>query len=336
MKKRISRSLILAAAAALSLTTAQAEKPVKVFIMAGQSNMQGKGALEGYKGETHYLRWLATAEETKEEFNFVLKPNGAWRERPDVWVYYNLAPWRELRHGPLKAGFGAKSDQVGPEYGFGHVMGDALDEQVLIIKAAWGGKSLGFNFQPPSLSKQEKPKLILEIDRELGSKADLTASYFYYQMVNFSKHVPENIQTYFPGYKGQGVEIAGLVWFQGWQDQYKDLGPLYEKNMAAFIEDIRSKEHGLGIPDLPVVIATSGMFEDDSPIVQGQLAMADNTKYPMFAGNVSVIDTNKPYGPNQMKFHFGKDKSHWHWNHYFRSYWNIGRAMATEMLKLQK
>ena len=114
------------------------------------------------------------------------------------------------------------------------------------------------------------------------------------------------------------------------------MAPHYEKNMAAFIRDIRSAEHGLGIPDLLIVIATSGMMKDSSPIVQGQLAMADSKKYPKFAGNVSVVDTGKPYGADKMEFHFGEKRGHYHWHNHARSYCNIGRAMAAEMLKLEK
>ena len=338
MKTRLSRSLILAAAAAISLgtvSTAQAEKPVKIYILAGQSNMQGKGAIEEKRGKKNSLRHLVTDAATKEEFKFAVDDNGEWRVRDDVWVYYNLAPWRELRYGPLKPGFGTQSGQIGPEFGFGHVMGEALDEQILIIKTAWGGKSLNFNFQPPSLNKGAKPTVILEIDKDHGAKADKTPGYFYYQSLEFVKHVTEDIKKYFPDYKGQGFEIAGLCWHQGWNDLGK-MAPHYEKNMAAFIQDIRSKEHGLGIPDLPIVIATSGMMKDDSPIVKGQLAMADGSKYPKHAGNVRVVDTGKPYGPDKMEFHFGENRGHYHWSNNARSYTNIGRAMAAEMLKLHK
>ena len=312
-------------------------KPVKVYILAGQSNMQGKGAIEEKRGKKNSLRHLVTDGATKEEYKFAVDAKGEWRVREDVWVHYNLAPWRELRYGPLKPGFGSQSGQIGPEFGFGHVMGDALDEQILIIKAAWGGKSLGFNFLPPSLSKEAKPKLIMEIDKDLGATADKTAGYFYYQMVELTKYVTKNIKTYFPEYKGQGVEIAGLCWHQGWNDKGK-FAPHYEKNMAAFIRDIRSAEHGLGIPNLPIVIATSGMMANShsSPIVQGQLAMADSKKYPKFAGNVSVVDTSKPYGADKMGFHFGENRGHYHWSNHARSYANIGRAMAAEMLKLLK
>ena len=35
----------------------------------------------------------------------------------------------------------------------------------------------------------------------------------------------------------------------------------YEANLAAFIKDVRSVEHGIGVPDLPFVIASSGMIK---------------------------------------------------------------------------
>ena len=145
----------------------------------------------------------------------------------------------------------------------------------------------------------------------------------------------ENIGSYFPAYKGQGMEIAGLGWHQGWNDQYGGLDAKYESNLAAFIRDIRSAEHGLGVPNLPVVIATSGMIETESLVKQGQLAMGDISKYPQFAGNVAVVDTEKPYGPDKMGFKFytekSPDKVGYHWNNHARSYVNIGRAMAAEM-----
>ena len=160
------------------------------------------------------------------------------------------------------------------------------------------------------------------------------------QQQTTGKDVTENISTYFPDYKGQGVELAGMCWHQGWNDQYGGMDLKYETNLAAFIKDIRSVEHGLGVPNLPFVIATSGMIKPDSPVVQGQLAIGDSAKYPEFVGNLTVIDTHKPYGPGKMTFKFDKDgvtdKVGYHWNNHARSYTNIGLAMAAEMLKLDK
>ena len=299
------------------------ELPVRVYLMVGQSNMQGKGAVEGEKSNT--LRDMVKNDPDK-EFQSLVNEDGSWREMPDVWIHYDLAPFRELRCGPLKPGYGDHGGLIGPELGFGHMMGDAEKGQVLMIKAAWGGKSLGHNFLPPSVGKYPPP--VLPND----------PGYFYHRILQLVTEVTENAEKFFPDYKGQGFEIAGLCWHQGWNDQYGGLDAKYEENMAAFINDIRSKEHGLGIAGLPVVIATSGMIRNESPIKKAQLAMADTDKYPQFAGNVAVVDTDKPYGPKKRQFWFDtKDspsKQGYHWNNNARSYMNIGMSMADEMRKL--
>ncbi len=323
------RCLALLAAPLLMNSTVQAEEPVKIYLLVGQSNMQGKGNIEGDVNKPgNSLRHLVH-HDAKKEFQFLVDPQGEWTAREDVWAHYDLFPFGGLRYGPLKPGYGAAPGQIGPELGFGNVMGDADKGQVLLIKAAWGGKSLGYDFLPPSVGKYAKPV----------RPAD--PGYFYQRTLDLVSEVTENVETLFPGYKGQGMEIAGLCWHQGWNDQYGGLDANYESNMAAFIRDIRSSEHGLGIPGLTVVIATSGNIMGDTPIKQGQLAMADANKHPEFAGNVAVVDTDKPYGPEQMGFKFGEDglpsdKIGYHWNSSALCYMNIGRAMAAEMAKLDK
>ncbi len=234
----------------------------------------------------------------------------------------------DIRCGGLKPGYGSSGGQIGPELGFGHKMGDAYEGKVLLIKTCWGGTSLGQNFLPPSIGKYPTPP-------KPG-----TPGFAYHKILRIVKDVTENIKTYFPDYHGQGIEIAGLCYHQGWNDQYGGLDAQYEENLAAFIKDIRGAQHGLGVPGLPVVIATSGMIEKESLIKQGQLAMGDTAKYPQFAGNVAVVDTEKPYGPNKMQFKFYTEKSPnsvgYHWNNHARSYMNIGLAMAAEMQKLNR
>ena len=319
--------LPLLAASLLIASTAQAEPPVKVYILAGQSNMQGKGGIEGDGGNS--LRSLVNGKD-KKEFQSLVDDKGEWVVRDDVSIHYDLHPWKELRHGPLKPGYGSNGSQVGPELGFGQVMGDATEGQVLLIKVAWGGKSLAHDFAPPSIGKYTGYPAIDEV------------GYYYTRLVEVVNLVTADIQSFFPDYKGQGVEIAGFGWHQGWNDQYGDGNKEnYERNMVAFIKDIRSAEHGLGVPNLPFVIATSGMIPADSPIVKGQIAMGDFKKYPDFEGNVAVVDTHKPYGPNKMEFKFDKDgqptdKVGYHWNSNARSYLNIGRGIAAEMQKLKE
>ena len=300
------------------------DSPVQIYVLVGQSNMQGKGSVEGEGSNS--LRHLIN-NDAKKEYQFLVEPNGEWRERSDVWIHYNSGPGN-IRYGGLKPGYGSHSGVIGPELGFGHVMGDATEGKVLLIKACWGGKSLGHDFLPPSVGKYPKPV----------RKGD--PGFYYHEILRIVKDVTENIRTYFPDYNDQGFEIAGLGYHQGWNDQYGGLDEKYEENMVAFINDIRSVEHGLGVPNLPVVIATSGMIEKESLIKQGQRAMGDEKKYPQFAGNVGVVDTDKPYGLQKIEFKFYQDgapkKVGYHWNNHAHSYLNIGRAMAAEMQTLSK
>ena len=322
---RILDTALSFALAILALSSVYAESPVRVYVLVGQSNMQGKGAIEG-EG-TNTLRHTVENDPGK-EYLFLANDDGEWVEREDVWIYLDQAP-RESVYGGLKPGYGSSGGQVGPELGFGHAIGDASEGQVLVIKACWGGKSLGHNFLPPSAGNYPKPA----VPGDPG--------FYYHEILRIVNHVTEHTGAYFPEYRGEGIEIAGLCYHQGWNDQYGGLDEHYEANLAAFIKDIRSAEHGLGVPGLPVVIASSGMIEaEDSLIKRGQLAMGDTKRYPQFIGNVSVVDTDRPYGSDRMGFKFytekSPDKVGYHWNNHARSYVNIGRAMAAEMQKLDK
>jgi alpha-galactosidase len=52
--------------------------------------------------------------------------------------------------GPVSTGYGARPTAFGPEYAFGIMLEKHLDQPILIIKTAWGGKSLHYDFRPPS------------------------------------------------------------------------------------------------------------------------------------------------------------------------------------------
>lgn len=326
LTKFLSQVFITLAIALTSIGYAQEAKdsPVQIYVLVGQSNMQGKGSVEGEGSNS--LRHLVKNDH-KKEYQFLVEPDGEWRELSDVWIHYDSGP-ANIRFGKLKPGYGSHGGVIGPELGFGHVMGDATEGKVLLIKACWGGKSLGHNFLPPSVGKYPKPV------------QNSDPGFYYHEILRIVKDVSENIRAYFPDYDDQGFEFAGLGYHQGWNDQYGGLDEKYEENLVAFIHDIRSVEHGLGVPDLPVVIATSGMIEKESLIKQGQRAMGDEKKYPQFAGNVGVVDTDQPYGPQKLEFKFYMEgaprKVGYHWNNHAHSYLNIGRAMALEMKTLSK
>ena len=97
-------------------------------------------------------KYLVKNPATAGRFKHLLDKGGKWIARDDVWIWY-LG-----RNGKLTVGYGAKEDRIEPELGFGLVMGDCSDNQVLLIKVAWGGKSLAKDFRPPS-SVARSPEL---------------------------------------------------------------------------------------------------------------------------------------------------------------------------------
>jgi len=83
--------------------------------------MQGKGGIEG----DHSGSLRGIVKDHPKQYGSYVDEAGEWVEREDVWIHYDLHPFRKLRYGPLKPGYGSHGGHVGPEFGFGHAMGDA-------------------------------------------------------------------------------------------------------------------------------------------------------------------------------------------------------------------
>lgn len=294
---------------ATSATAAQIKKgPVKVFILAGQSNMEGQGKIasepksNGGKGS---LEYLVKGPTTAARFKHLVDKDGKWIVRNDVWIWY-------LGHkGPLTVGYGAGKDKIGPELGFGLVMGDCLDRQVLLIKLAWGGKSLAKDFRPPSSGGEVGP--------------------YYKEIVRSVKDVLANLKTHFPDYDGRGYEFAGFGWHQGWNDRVnQSYNDEYEKNMANFIRDVRKE---LGVPKLPFVIAETGMTgpsETHPRALSLMRAQAAVAKYKEFEGNVAFVGTKEFWRPPEES----PSRQGYHWNSNAETYYLIGTGMGEAMKKL--
>jgi hypothetical protein len=263
---------------------------VKVFILAGQSNMEGKAKMS-------LLEYQAEQPETKDFFQH-LKKDGKWVVRDDAWINFLD------RRGNLTVGFGSPKC-IGPELEFGNVVADHFQEQVLIIKTAWGGKSLGCDFRPPSsgLPSAEKLSKLLQQTNERNKKRkmpeitldevkDMHGKYYRLMLEEIGDTLRQ-LKTRFPQYKGQGYEIAGFIWFQGWNDMFDpDFRANYGKHMANFIRDVRKD---MNAPDLPFVIGQMGQNGPDGasdnmqPIKDAQASME---KVPEFKGNVKVVRTD--------------------------------------------
>jgi hypothetical protein len=136
---------VLLACPLAALAQQSDKRPVKVFILAGQSNMQGHGTVNGNRGTLESL----VADDSEGLYGYLVDEDGQWSVRDDVWITYERDA-SNIRSGGLAPGFGVDNNRLGPELGFGHVMGDYHDHQVLLIKTCWGGKSLAVDFRPPS------------------------------------------------------------------------------------------------------------------------------------------------------------------------------------------
>ena len=305
-------AILAAVAVLISAHAAQAgqpgKSPVKVFVLAGQSNMEGQGVikLDPKKNEGKgSLEYLVKTPATADRFKHLVDKDGKWIVRDDVWIWYLE------RKGGLTVGYGAKDDRIGPELQFGNVVGNYFDNQVLLIKLAWGGKSLGKDFRPPSSGGEVGP--------------------FYTDIVKQVKDVLANLKTQFPDYDGRGYELAGFGWHQGWNDRVNQaFNDEYEKNMANFIRDIRKD---LGVKDLPFVIAETGMSgrEETHPralsLMRAQAAVAE---YPEFKGNVAFVGTKDFYRPKEVS----PSGQAYHWNSNAETYFLIGNGMGEAMIKL--
>ncbi len=284
--------------AALGLQAA----PTKVFILVGQSNMEGHAKVEtiDYIGEDP-----ATAPLLKR----MKGPDGkAPAEGEGVWISYftGIGEKNGEGFGKLTTGYGSRQDptkdggKIGPEYTFGLAMDRAYQEPVLLIKAAWGGKSLNYDFRSPGAGPYPRTPTDLEKDRH-----PLDASGHYYRlMLAHVRQVLANPGRVCPAYDPkQGYEIAGFIWLQGFNDMVDtnfypripkgattNRYAKYSDYMAAFIRDVRKD---LGVPKMPFVIGVMGVGGKDpgEDNLAFREAMAAPASLPEFKGNVTAVRT---------------------------------------------
>ena len=293
-------SLVVCALTALPATAA--DKPLKVFILVGQSNMEGHAKVEtfDYIGDDP-----ATAPLLKKMRNAEGEP----RVCDGAWISYYTGRGEENGEGfgKLTAGYGSRPNpsedggKIGPEFTFGITMDETFEEPVLIIKTAWGGKSLFYDFRPPSAGVYPRTADDIEKDR----RPESGSGHYYRLMLKHVKHVLGDIGRVVPDYDPeQGYEIAGFVWFQGFNDMVsRDVYPTLPKDasgnrfakysewMADFIRDVRKD---LDAPKMPFVIGVMGVGgkEANEGNLEFRKAMAAPAALPEFKGNVVAVPTS--------------------------------------------
>lgn len=317
MKASIIRVLFFA----LMFVNPSLAAPLKVFILAGQSNMEGQAVTDltgkDYNEGRGTLASLMADSVKGAIFKHLKDADGKWAVREDVWVRYQREK-QALLAGPLTCGFSIYGDShhFGPELQFGHVVGNALSNQVLLIKTAWGGKSLGIDFRPPSSGGTVGP--------------------YYALMIAQIHEALANMKSDFPGYDGKGYELAGFVWWHGWNDFCDPkLVPEYETNLINLIHDVRKD---LKAPKLPVVIGEfTGPWRTDGEELPTEAASIRKAQEaaaakPEFKGNVLFVETRDFVRKAENSPNTG------HGHHEFgnaETYFLVGDALGKGMLKLQ-
>jgi alpha-galactosidase len=280
----------------------KAKKPLKIYIMVGQSNMQG----QSYVGT---IPRMALSPESKALHDKLVDENGVPRIHNNVSIAafsqdggYGVAPTDQEKHGPLTVGFGnnLKSNVIlGPELGFGITMGELVGEPILIIKTAWGGKSLNGDFRPPSagirLPEGKEAEALKEkgkYDEAVAKTKEKTGAY-YRLMMKHVKTVLADPGKYCTAYDPQqGYELAGFAWFQGYNDRFA--GPPYDfytELLAHFIRDVRKE---LNAPKMPFAIGVIGINGNNEKVEKElalRKAMAAPAGMPEFKGNVIAVNT---------------------------------------------
>jgi alpha-galactosidase len=300
--------------------------PLKVYLMAGQSNMQGHCKLTTFP-------YLAMDPKTAPMLKKMVNEDGTPRVIENVWIS-SLGTGEEEKFGKLTAGFGAERSgpKIGPELTFGISMQEHLGEPVLLIKTSWGGVTLCYDFRPPSAGLHPvQAQRLEELRKNNGDTKKAEAEYneragnCYRQMIAHAKSVLADIKRVDPEYgPAQGYELAGFVWLQGESDFGQPGGyDEYSRLLACLIRDIRKD---LNAPEMRAVIGVlgfNGELETERPrdinpdqipwLREFRKAMAAPAAMPEFKGKVAAVQLDKFWDPKleelQCRWQKVKDKS---------------------------
>lgn len=306
------------------------EVPFKIIYLTDAANGLGWWARIDIPGT------LNTVVKQNGEFPWLIDENGNWTVRNDV-MYKGVVSdtWK----GPLTVA----DNSIGPELGFGHVLGYYHDEPVLLIKASIGNRSLGWDILPPGSERYTYEGRVYAGYKDSpaswpqGEKPEPINWYAGKTYDRYTQNIHDilnNFDKLFPQFKGQGYEIAGFVWWQG----HKDGGSAahisrYEKNLANLIKAWRKE---FNAPDAPWAIATVGfggheMQDKYRKILQAQMAVANPEKHPEFAGTVTTVDIRdfwrkKENSPSGQGYHYNRNAE---------TYYLVGDALGRAMVGIK-
>jgi hypothetical protein len=306
---------------------ADMSKPVKVFIMMGQSNMLQYGKLgspDGSQAKTVYSGIKAG------KYTYLVDADKKFKQRKDARYIWTM----QFSGVRAEEWLGAKK-KVGVELGTGWRLADYYTAPLMMLKAAIGNRGLGWDLLPPSVGRytvngKEFPgyreytddagkiqkyvkgvsKVTSKKGRSRGKQVDpWYAGKNYDDDTGNAKKVLADLAKHYPG--ATKFEVAGFFWWQGAKDQNANWAARYEVHLVELIKSLRKD---FNAPNAPFVVATLGVPDgklSDSPthkIVAAQLAVDGRSakpKYKEFKDNVATVDTRKFYGGSSANGHYG-------------------------------
>jgi hypothetical protein len=328
-------------------------KPVKVFILMGQSNMVGMGNV-GPETKNGTLEYYC---KTEKKYPFLVDDAGKWVVRNDVRCAMVTC---DIHCDWLQPGFGARG-RIGPELAFGHVMGNYFDAPVLLIKACIGNRSLGWDLLPPGSERYEaevterggqkvtkvfagykdRPdSWVMDVSKgtatepppwldKNGKPIDWYAGKQYDDDVANAKKALAELDKYYPG--ATKCEVVGFVFWQGEKDLANPVhADHYEQNLVRFIKQLRKD---FNAPNAKFVLATlgeaaKGCGGTEGKVLEAHFAVDGNSgKHPEFKGNVATVYSNPVSNGGSGNGHYGGDAG---------TYMNVGLAMGQAMTDLLK
>jgi len=316
---------------------ADMSKPVKVYILMGQSNMLGFGKVAGDKDGT-----LEHAVKKESLYPFLVDEAGNWTERKDVRNVFTMGSGGPGGGVKKSEWLTIKGGKIGPEVGIGHHMGNLHDEPVLILKSCIGNRSLGWDILPPGSPSYEYE----ETDKK-GNKTTMVyagygesplkwekgaepkpigwkAGVQYDGDVDRAKKVLADLTKHYP--EATKFEVAGFFWWQGDKDRYNEgHAAMYGKNLGNLLKALREE---FNAPEAKMVVATLGQTDKETAagneklIIDGMYSFAEANK-----GEAAVVYSHPLSQGGASNGHYGGNA---------KTYMNIGLAMGEAMVELLK